>query len=392
MKRRLGSTGFSLLELLIGITILGIIAVPLLTAFVTTSSTSAKASRLRSQTIAAQNVAESVKAADVNAVLDDLKSGIPALTSLASSSGLYTANEDGSFAPVTDLSSYEDTGVYHAGFTGIAAGGQMYDAMVTLDATTYKKDTNPLNDTEIVHYKLMDIIFNQPNSGVEDPDGIAAADMVFQLTSDGYNLTDEDVISLMKRTVTITIAPVGGDDTTISCTAQYRYELVYQGKTYTASSTYSFYNGSFTPSNGVYFFFYPLHTSDVFNIENRGNLTVSFFLIKQGQPNLTYLPLINLKETYDSEKLDAHNLPIPNGSIYFNCDNTTAPLTFRYYAGHLFGSIYQDSLFQSKDFSVKLVNTTIPNRIYTLTVTLYRHGDDFNNPLMTFETSVDAGS
>ena len=60
------NAGFSLVELLIAVTILAIIVIPLLHMFVTTSRLNGKAKQKQRATTVAQNLIEGMKAYDIN--------------------------------------------------------------------------------------------------------------------------------------------------------------------------------------------------------------------------------------------------------------------------------------------------------------------------------------
>lgn len=68
--------GFSLVELLVAIVILGIVVAPLLHTFVTSASTAARARRLGDATLAAQNLSERVEAASLKGLISNPASAL----------------------------------------------------------------------------------------------------------------------------------------------------------------------------------------------------------------------------------------------------------------------------------------------------------------------------
>ena len=61
-----GNGGFSLVELLVAVIILGIIVSPLLHTFVTGAVTASKSRKMGDATLAAQNISEAIEASDLN--------------------------------------------------------------------------------------------------------------------------------------------------------------------------------------------------------------------------------------------------------------------------------------------------------------------------------------
>ena len=68
MRRRKEDQGFTLIELLVALAILGVVVVPLLTAFLTSSRVNAAAKDKQRATTVAQNIIEEYKAMDAAAL------------------------------------------------------------------------------------------------------------------------------------------------------------------------------------------------------------------------------------------------------------------------------------------------------------------------------------
>ena len=88
MGRKLDNRGLSLVELLIGITILAIVVVPLIHAFITSAATSNKARNLSSETAAAQNILETYRATTLDAILEKVAGHDYALGGVATIKGV----------------------------------------------------------------------------------------------------------------------------------------------------------------------------------------------------------------------------------------------------------------------------------------------------------------
>lgn len=396
MKKKLGGKGFSLVELLVGVTILAVIAVPLLTAFLVTSHTSGRAKDIRNETVAAQYLVESMKATSIGAVIDDLKR--QAMPFGAGSAELYTRiwNPDTKVFDETLVSDYgavaEDGQGYVLKLTNVTVNNKTYNAAIYLNAAKYQGTTDDpgLNDAPIVNYKEMDAVFKQPKDGTEDPDSMAATELAFQVMVDtGEEASSDDVYNSMDRTIEIAIHKDAGQADIVSYTAKYKYHYEDNGTDYFSESNYSIYRGSYSAvKNGLYVFFYPLRSSDSLCIYNTDNLDVRVFLIKQGADTGAYSPSINLYEAKYSNNQD------PVASIYFNLYNDSgdsgALYPYSYHPGTPIGSgEYMYSWNYEKKYSARLVDTSVPNRIYEIKVELYEPGS-FTDPVAVFDTSAQA--
>lgn len=399
MRKKLGGKGFSLVELLVGVTILAVIAVPLLTAFLVTSHTSSRAKDIRNETLAAQNLIESFKTTTIGTVIDDLAQHIMPFG--AGSAELYTrswnpATKVYDEALVSDYSSVTADGQgYALKLTNVTVNNKTYNAVLYLNAAKYNgpSDDPGLNDAPIVNYKEMDAVFKQEKNSADDPDTMAASDLTFQTkVATGHDVSTEAIYDAMVRSVTITIQKVAGQTDFVSYTAKYKYDYIYIGIPYSYECSYNnFYRGSYSADkNGLYFFFYPFHSTDSLNIYNTDNLGIRVFLIKQGSDIDSYTPSINLYEAKYSENQK------PAASIYFNLHNDSGnsgvTYPYIYHPGSLLSSgKYMYSWGYQKEYSARLVDTSVPNRLYEIKVELFKPGS-FTNPVVTFDTSAQADS
>lgn len=151
------NSGFSLIELLLSISILAIIIVPLLNNFVTAAKANAEAKRLQSETLLAQNLLEEIKAKSVVDVAKEFNYPLDFPTYAGQVYELkldeygvlqrVSETEKSSMKIVaTDESgntSYEYTFIdkteepYYYAIKNIAEGGFQYDALITLDGRAY---------------------------------------------------------------------------------------------------------------------------------------------------------------------------------------------------------------------------------------------------------------
>lgn len=384
-KARLGSGGFSLLELLIGITMLAIIVVPVLHAFLTSSKTSVKAREVRNQTVAAQNILEIYESTDIARLIGDLEKygQLASFNAVAQTSALYAYDpESGGYEQVTAGSADSGDGpAYKIVLTGVGDG--KYDAVLSISAAKYSR----CNSVGIVDYKPMDAVYIQPEPGDDsNPDVIAAKDFASQAQIDsGIEWDYHYFLDKMARTVTVTARKIGGQSGVVSCTAQFSYEtrFVYtltddstepptvtvHERDYTADITSDFYSGSYTEGGdclyGLYFFYYPNPSPAVDNIEvvNRDNIDMSVYLIRQTA--VAADPDIILREKYDPTTTP------PHAKLFYN----RAQHSYRYYIGYPgSGGGFSDYWYNTYTFNGSLIDTPVQNRLYGVTVELYKAG------------------
>ena len=323
MRRKLGSKGFTLVELLIGVLILAVIVVPLATAFLTSQKSANKAKEIRSQTLSATNIIEAYKATDIGALLDAFKkssAGTAKLGSAGTVSAILAYNsETGTYDTVTSSSKEDSDGPgYQIKLTGVSAGSKVYDAILYLDAATKYAQTN---SALIVDYKPMDLVYIQPDPDNDkeadsNPDIIAAKLFAANAQIDSGNTVESDYFrNSMERQITITIhkTPSGGEKDVISCHVVFQYTASYEWDTTDNStktpitvhhkSDYSTAIPNDPPgksgAGGLYFFYYPLSAgqSDKIDILNMENVTLSLYLIRQSAANVGSQPVITLTET-----------------------------------------------------------------------------------------------
>ena len=217
--------GFSLVELLIAITMLGIIAAPLLHAFVTSAMTARRSYDMGELTLAAQTAAETVEADSMKAI------SAKALVSADGKQYDYTISDVG--------------------------GKGRFDARITLSATPY----DSVNSVSVTQYSPMDAVFSQPG-GASDPDVLAAQQLSLDAIAAG------GAVGKITRDIALSITEAGGNYA-YACTYSYTAPVSYPEGTNTtglpaslsSSMEYSFYSGKLgvgeTELTPLYFFFAP---------------------------------------------------------------------------------------------------------------------------------------
>lgn len=332
------SEGFSLVELLVSVAILGIIVLPLLGMFVTGTKTASKSRVTGEETLAAQNVAEAVQATDLGNL---------------GSLGTVTVTNDAYNLPCK----------YQIQMTGVGNG--KYNAQVTLTGDDQQGNTV---------YTPMDAVFSQESGGL-DPDTTAQAQFQLEASALSANALAYDTT----RAIDITINEKSGGSYEYSCKYTYNDNASYtdaNGITQSAalaavSYTYVFYDGTNTlGSSGklasLYFFYNPFPSGTPYddtititrNTPNSppGTTTpMSVFLVKQNTPDNdpNYSLLVQLKgDTGSGSK--------PCTSVYCNVSGAT------YRVFDTTGVWYENNL----NFFSTLYDVEQRYRIYDMTVAL----------------------
>jgi len=222
MKRRYergGNKGFSLVELLVGVTILAVIITPLLSSLIASSKTAQKAREVRNATLAASNVIETFEAKPLKQLLTEITSG--GISGLGTHAALcqYDAEND-AYAELGDPSAVkEGEDVYYIALRGISSSKDTFDALVKLDATKYS-----INQEPVTTYTDMDVVFSQPYAEEENPDALALASLANQATVLARrSVAASELSGKIIRNLTITVSLDPEDATTFTAKARYAY-------------------------------------------------------------------------------------------------------------------------------------------------------------------------
>lgn len=418
MWKKNTNKGFSLVELMIGVTILAIIAVPLAHAFITSASMANKAAKLRSETLAAQNILESYEATNISAIIDKMKLGMNTSFAGGIIEQIEVPDADGSYTPVSFDTVEKDGPAYKITLSGMSADDEVYDAVLYVEANTSRYED--INNKEIVNAKPMSAVISQPEV-FNNPDDIAARDFALKGMIDIYfntdlqaiagitnpdDLNDLDAaelaavqndlrdyfISHMKRTITIPIKayPTTDDEETItlSCNATFKYtwapgnfEIELPSGTY-PDPYWKDNNGDY----GIFLFYYPNKNlapkADTIIIENLNNLEMNIYLVQQTQNPVEINQALKLYEDLPGVPADtAHIVSVASVYTNFECD-------LLYYRS---GTNWRIKI----PLDNKLGGQTQQNRIYVVKVDLFEGGsfaDDASLDGDSFLASFDASS
>lgn len=305
--------GFSLLELLIAVTILAIIVVPLLHMFVTSTRINVKSRQTLRATTVAQDIMEGLKAYTLEEVSTQFEppEGMSGDSFHYPSDGFYIVNSSMIQGGVRDLTEHMDGHVegdeiYYFGIENLKMQGGEYDALIRLDASAYGANSRQMDEsgtpnnpgatghdnefngkfyaeigsvaevsgggdeeamkTDSSYHeskKLNEAVLKDVKPQIEDD--ITAAGGT--LPDDWDDLKLEDIIT--KRTIEIVLEDGGDERCKATINFTYDCSYTYGGHTYTYTS--NGHDGSeggkvvdvsrtFSSGN-FYLFYYPIYTS-----------------------------------------------------------------------------------------------------------------------------------
>ena len=291
MKKK-NNRGFSLIELLVSVTILAIIVIPLMHSFITAVRTNEKAKRTLNATTAGQNLVEQIKAESLKEVLDSVDDANKVIEQVMIPDP--TAPTDPSKArPAADANG--PVNKYTLTYKDINVNGQMYQAVVTLDPSAYidqgnkvDGEGNPVVDLNAYNSIAISQVSNM-NSAVsaflimEPGDDLKAARSI-----DGEHY--EDVLKSLKRKIVLMV-DCDASSGAIIVTADIHYD--YNGADILYKSAEIYKNDVSDPSaiymlENLFVFFTPMYNnsspmlpSETVEIHNPKNLPLKVYLVRQ---------------------------------------------------------------------------------------------------------------
>lgn len=337
--RKTRNSGFSLLEVLVAIAVLGLLAGPLMHSFVTAANTNVKSKDRQRVTAVAQNLMEQVVALEPEEIQTDREwkaLDVDGNAITASGAGVSVGTKAASY-----VREYRD----------ITSGNRSYDARVTLNSNTYEA----INQQSLADISNMDL--SQDACYLENAaDGQAASGntvaeefvervvVAMQDEIQGEEITDEKIQGMtdrarasveekMKRTITLDVTLIGQlsgrHSTQVKLSISYQYndpnilelepaEQVIQ----TLVEEQIFDNtGSEKELRNIYLFYQPRYqsqTGDLVNlndtviINNQPEVPVTVYLVKQkqdGAAGLEQTYLVDLKINERDSYLGYEGLP-----------------------------------------------------------------------------------
>lgn len=256
--------GFSLVELLVAITILAIVAIPLLHSFASTARTNAKAKKIMDASTAAKNVFEDLKSESV----EDFVNGHTVLS--------QDDKTDKNGSPYS---------IYTLEVPSVTADKRTFRAKVTLDPEPYVTkmgEAGTVTDYNSTFFSAISSLSEANNAFyiMEDADDMNAA-MALDMVN--YDI----VMGQCTRTITIDIdhnASVG--ESHVYATVEYNYG----GNTYKSLDHLEIYSNSTDLTNkltNVFVCYLPMYNGNKLNpaetiiINNPDNYEIGVYLVKQ---------------------------------------------------------------------------------------------------------------
>ncbi len=300
MRKKVNNKGFSLVEILIAITILSIVVTPIAYLFFASAQFVNDSEEVGGRTQIANNVAEQFEAMDFDAWQ---QGGDVRLQT--QNSGTVT----GSFvSPASSGVGYESaarqtSAPYYISFNNLSASFSQYNAVVTLSTDNYAD----INNVELFEDVSMDYMAVQNREPTQDPDLLAWQAFILDCASKGYDVTNEAAFKERvinstgsSRHITVDVSDNAGK-TEVS--AQYSYTFVYPaqdtGETVTAGVVGTSFPWSapeiyLTPEDGIavpageslalYMLLYPWYSQsgmDRITVSNIANLPIDLTVVKQ---------------------------------------------------------------------------------------------------------------
>lgn len=256
--RRKNNKGLTLIELIVSIAILAIIVLPLMTAFVVSLRTNAKAKeKLRAIDIA-HNFMEGMEAESVTDVISQLAydDTFNLLANKGSLKSVEVVKREGKFASAIRLEDIpaevenkdalitssvtkdksgnfvvktNDSKKYYFYVNQIPSDGKVFDALVTIDGNMKSDSADPSGksipkyntEVSVADMERTNLAYDAVNTKVK-----TVQNVIEDLhTAKGMNLLEDDVNKYMKRTTTITIGRPTSNPKSAKVTVSYVYEL-----------------------------------------------------------------------------------------------------------------------------------------------------------------------
>lgn len=300
------NAGFSLLELLIAVTILAIITIPMLHMFVTSARINGKSRITLRATVLAQDIVEGLKAYHIDEIQDQFN-GVEDFemlnTSVIAGDCTYKEDVDREIAENgsdPDDSSKAKPGKYYFVLKNAKLENSRFDVLISVDATGYVEGASttrfPLNVKDVAKVtsteknsgytqkkQWIDSMHEEILKEIQDPNNLG-----IPKTAQDFNIVGLSY----KRTINIKLYDDGTftDDegntiTKTNATFYYMYEFSYGGKSYTYS-----YPSTGDPNpcgnfegNSFYLFYYPLYgaESDKIVFECKQSKALNLYIAKQ---------------------------------------------------------------------------------------------------------------
>ncbi len=294
--------GFTLIEILISIVILGLITAPLLSMFVSSAQISTRSIDMGEANMLAETIIESYEAADFT-FTDSNEIKLP---QTALEGGRFMVKADGEAAYetyTTDMGAL--TAPYYIGYDNLKAGDSDYQAIVKLDYLGEDNQYQAINDILISQFTPMDFVFAQSRSKNEDMDADAFSsfqdDCADQILVYPGSLSDSN-LDQTQRLIDFTVSATTAGSPLVEISYTYNFSYFYPGteeeepryidEQYTYE--YSFDDFGDQVPRAYYLLFYPWYIEDNRNyndtisikIADQELLPTNIILVRQNDQQL----------------------------------------------------------------------------------------------------------
>lgn len=377
-KRERNNKGFTLVELLVAITVLAIIVVPFMQGFVTAARTNMKAKKLQNATMIATNAMEKIKA---------------------------NSFEDFEFIREADGKSYYM-------IKGVQAEGHTFDTLITLDTNEYVDPyTEGYNEMKVPIISTPDVLTDAFYIQANDLDNEYGEKFLVQFNSTTNAMTVKELFDgnynndEVGRQIVIDVEKSGAV-TQVYITYTYTYYAKVNG-TVTAMGTKGFERelmydnaeGQTNELSSVYLFYKPLYGSKLSNaidkikINNVYNIPLNIYIVKQRQTTVDSVAMSTKEAEYYCEVEIQDDSKVNVGSNERSC------MTIRTNLG---ANLYREDIELNNQYIIRystnaaLAPTYSANnkrvlgvtglngeeqkeRIYAVTISVYEEGEADNN-------------
>lgn len=394
--------GFTLVELLIAITILAIIVGPMLHAFVTAVSMNSKSRRNLNATTVATDIVEGIKGNDFSVIVDEVNNYNPATFDIIDSSLIK-----GSVGKIS-----ESDGKFSFYIEQLEPLKEQYDALVELDATPYRgtslKDPKyQYNNVEMPKFtSVKGKSFVQKDADELQINNTGTLYRLAAASNSGMSSYTEDQLKeMLYRTITVNITKDASD--VVEAKVVYKYTLKGAGLTEvstqkettiynsndvrSSSSSSSSSSSAATPSRlKLYLFYYPIYNSlagnihDEIVINNKDNVELDMFLARQEIASSTlqsdemlYRTRVTVEETGIKADASTHIRTNMDDNLYYLYNKSVAKTIsdrcqYRYKSN---SSIITNQNTCRTAFDISnLADSQIQDRFYDIKVTIFKTG------------------
>lgn len=290
-KHHKNNKGFSLLELLVSITILAVVMIPMLHSFITSARANAKAKKVMEATTVAQNIMEEIKSDDLS---DYLTKYSYTKKTVKNASGNPVKDINGNTISTysqkfIDVSATPETNTVSS--AAVTVNGHKFRAEVTLDPQKYTSTTTPAairTDYNTMFYNKLSGLSKTSNAFyIQQNDQELSAARAIDL------LAYEDVRDSLIRTITIDIEHNSGTGiTNVYASVEYKDGRLGKTDVIKPINRQKIYSNSDDPAkmtlSNVFVVFYPMYNNanktapkEHIIINNKDNCRTGVYLVKQ---------------------------------------------------------------------------------------------------------------